>query len=65
MTKTPDSSKGSSAVPVTPGQAPGPVQKFYWLFDEILRLGVLLVLSGADFPISIQIPEMNNPNYPN
>ncbi|WP_106400766.1 oxygenase MpaB family protein [Actinocorallia populi] len=46
-------------------KAPGPVQKFYWLFDEILRLGVLLVLSGAKFPISIEIPEMNNPNYPN
>jgi hypothetical protein len=45
-------------------RAPGPVQKFYWLFDEILRLGVLLVLSGAKFPISIGIPEANNPNYP-
>ena len=44
--------------------APGPVQKFYWLFDEILRLGALLVLSGADLPISIEIPTGNNPNYP-
>ncbi|ROO86668.1 uncharacterized protein DUF2236 [Actinocorallia herbida] len=43
--------------------APGILQKSYWAFDEILRLGVLFLLSGAKFPISIQIPVMNNPNY--
>ncbi|XRQ10590.1 oxygenase MpaB family protein, partial [Actinomadura welshii] len=42
--------------------SPGPVQQFYWLFDEILRVAALLVLSGADFPISIEIPTGNNPN---
>ena len=45
-------------------KAPGLLQKFYWAFDEILRLAALLVLSGADFPISIEIPTTNNPNYP-
>ncbi|MBA9007596.1 oxygenase MpaB family protein [Thermomonospora cellulosilytica] len=45
-------------------KAPGALQKFYWAFDEILRLGALLVLSGGDFPISIEIPDANNPNYP-
>ncbi|QFG23776.1 oxygenase MpaB family protein [Actinomadura sp. WMMB 499] len=44
--------------------APGIVQQVYWVFDEILRLAALLVLSGADFPISIEIPSMNNPDYP-
>ncbi|ACY95713.1 MULTISPECIES: oxygenase MpaB family protein [Thermomonospora] len=45
-------------------KAPGALSKFYWTFDEILRLGVLTVLSGAQFPISIEIPYSNNPNYP-
>ncbi|MFV2175134.1 oxygenase MpaB family protein [Actinomadura sp. LOL_016] len=44
--------------------APGVLQKVYWAFDEILRLAALLVLSGADLPISIEIPSINNPNYP-
>ncbi|GAB2840954.1 oxygenase MpaB family protein [Actinocorallia aurea] len=44
-------------------QAPGILQSSYWAFDEILRLGILVLLSGADFPISIEIPNMNNPNY--
>ncbi|MFD0901522.1 oxygenase MpaB family protein [Actinomadura sediminis] len=44
--------------------APGVLQKVYWAFDEILRLGALLVLSGGDLPISIQIPDANNPDYP-
>ncbi|GLZ13337.1 secreted protein [Actinomadura sp. NBRC 104425] len=45
-------------------KAPGVVQKAYWAFDEILRLGILLYLSEGDLPISIQIPDANNPNYP-
>ncbi|TNY36943.1 oxygenase MpaB family protein [Thermomonospora catenispora] len=45
-------------------RAPGALSKFYWTFDEILRLAVLIVLSGAKFPISIEIPYSNNPNYP-
>jgi hypothetical protein len=44
-------------------KAPGALQKFYWAFDEILRLGALLVLSGGDLPISIEIPDANNPDY--
>lgn len=44
-------------------KAPGALQKAYWAFDELLRLGVLLVLSGGDLPISIQIPDTNNPHY--
>ncbi len=43
--------------------SPKAVQDAYWAFDEILRLGALLFLSGARFPISIQIPVANNPNY--
>lgn len=43
--------------------APGILQKGYWAFDEIIRLGVLLVLSGGDLPISIEIPVTNNPHY--
>ncbi|MFB4315039.1 oxygenase MpaB family protein [Actinomadura sp. 21ATH] len=43
--------------------APGIVQSSYWAFDEILRLSALLVLSGADYPISIEIPVTNNPDY--
>ncbi|HLV75416.1 MAG TPA: oxygenase MpaB family protein [Vulgatibacteraceae bacterium] len=45
-------------------RAPGVVKQFYWMFDELLRLAALLVLSGANFPISIEIPTGNNPNYP-
>ncbi|GAA3207542.1 oxygenase MpaB family protein [Actinocorallia longicatena] len=41
--------------------APPALLGVYWAFDEILRLGALLFLSGADFPISIQIPVANNP----
>jgi hypothetical protein len=44
-------------------KAPKELREFYWVFDEIIRQGVLLVLSGADYPISIQIPTTNNPNY--
>ncbi|MFC5751432.1 oxygenase MpaB family protein [Actinomadura rugatobispora] len=44
-------------------KAPGALQKFYWAFDEILRLAALLVLSGGDLPISIEIPDANNPDY--
>ncbi|PRX00874.1 UNVERIFIED_ORG: hypothetical protein CLV66_13319 [Actinomadura viridilutea] len=43
--------------------APGALQKAYWAFDEILRLGVLLVLPGGNLPISIEIPTTNNPNH--
>lgn len=43
-------------------KAPGALQKVYWAFDELLRLGILLVLSGGDLPISISIPDMNRPN---
>ncbi|TDC59564.1 DUF2236 domain-containing protein [Actinomadura sp. GC306] len=43
--------------------APGVVQTFYWAFDELIRVAALLVLSGADFPISIEIPTGNNPDY--
>lgn len=43
--------------------APGIVQSSYWAFDELLRVAALLVLSGADFPISIEIPTGNNPDY--
>ncbi|GAA1556950.1 oxygenase MpaB family protein [Actinomadura kijaniata] len=45
-------------------KAPGALQKAYWAFDEILRLGALLVLSEGDLPISIEIPVTNNPNHP-
>ncbi|TDC57098.1 DUF2236 domain-containing protein [Actinomadura sp. KC345] len=43
---------------------PGLLQQFYWLFDEILRVAALLVLSGGNLPISIEIPTGNNPDYP-
>ncbi|MFA1546887.1 oxygenase MpaB family protein [Actinomadura chokoriensis] len=43
--------------------APPQLRDVYWVFDEIIRQMVLLVLSGADYPISIQIPVTNNPNY--
>ncbi|MEU8797694.1 oxygenase MpaB family protein [Spirillospora sp. NPDC048819] len=43
--------------------APGALQKAYWAFDEILRLAALLVLSGGNLPISIEIPHTNNPHY--
>ncbi|TDB92661.1 DUF2236 domain-containing protein [Actinomadura sp. 7K534] len=43
--------------------APGVVQASYWAFDEIIRVAALLVLSGADYPISIEIPTGNNPDY--
>ncbi|EFC81895.1 oxygenase MpaB family protein [Parafrankia sp. EUN1f] len=44
-------------------KAPGLLQTVYWAFDEILRIGILTLLSGAQFPIAIQIPDTNNPNY--
>ncbi|SNT57494.1 hypothetical protein SAMN05443665_104734 [Actinomadura meyerae] len=43
--------------------APKELRTVYWAFDEIIRQAVLFVLSGADYPISIQIPTTNNPNY--
>jgi hypothetical protein len=43
-------------------KAPGALQKAYWAFDEILRLGALLFLSEGDLPISIQIPDTNRPS---
>lgn len=36
----------------------------YAVFDEIVKIGALLYLSGARFPISIKIPTANNPNEP-
>lgn len=36
--------------------------ELYWVFDEILRQGALWFLSDGE-PLSIEIPEMNNPNY--
>lgn len=41
----------------------GVPEEAYWLFDEFLRQFVLLYMSELRLPISIQIPEMNNPNY--
>ncbi|MFD6858238.1 oxygenase MpaB family protein [Rhodococcus sp. NPDC060090] len=35
----------------------------YWTFDELLRQFVLLYMSELR-PISIELPEFNNPNYP-
>ncbi|MEV4006120.1 oxygenase MpaB family protein [Actinomadura sp. NPDC049753] len=43
--------------------APPGLLQIYWAFDEIIRLGTLLFLSGGNLPISIQIPTANNPNY--
>ena len=43
--------------------APKQLRQVYWVFDEIIRQVVLFVLSGANYPISIQIPTTNNPNY--
>jgi hypothetical protein len=34
----------------------------YWAFDELLRRGTLWFLSEGE-PISIEIPDGNNPNY--
>ncbi|KAB2352359.1 oxygenase MpaB family protein [Actinomadura rudentiformis] len=44
-------------------KAPGALQKAAWAFDEILRLGALLYLSEGKLPISIEIPETNNPHH--
>ncbi|MFG1997856.1 oxygenase MpaB family protein [Spirillospora sp. NPDC048911] len=44
-------------------KAPGALQKAYWAFDEILRIGALLFLSEGKVPISIEIPQTNNPHY--
>jgi hypothetical protein len=43
--------------------APPDVIQFYETFDEILRVGALWYLSGGLFPISIQMPTANNPNF--
>ena len=34
----------------------------YWVFDEILRLGILGFLSSGQ-PLNIEIPDTNNPNH--
>lgn len=39
-----------------------PAPEAYWTFDELLRQFVLLYMSELR-PISIEIPEFNNPNY--
>ncbi|MGI5171516.1 oxygenase MpaB family protein [Spirillospora sp. CA-253888] len=44
-------------------KVPGALQKAFWAFDEILRLGALLILSEGKLPISIEIPITNNPHY--
>jgi hypothetical protein len=36
--------------------------ELYWVFDEILRLGVLGFLSQGQ-PLNIEIPDTNNPNH--
>jgi hypothetical protein len=36
--------------------------ELYWVFDEILRQGALWYL-GEGKPLSIEIPDTNNPNY--
>ncbi|QNG19670.1 DUF2236 domain-containing protein [Rhodococcus triatomae] len=40
-----------------------PTPQVYWTFDEILRQFVLLYMSELR-PISIEIPQHNNPRYP-
>ncbi len=37
-------------------------QELYWVFDEILRLGVLWFLAEGQ-PLYIEIPDMNNPDH--
>jgi len=37
-------------------------QELYWALDEFVRQGALWYLSEGE-PISIEIPDMNNPNY--
>ncbi|MEV3927197.1 oxygenase MpaB family protein [Actinomadura coerulea] len=44
-------------------KAPKELRQLYWAFDEILRQGALLYLSGFKTPISIEIPQTNNPHY--
>lgn len=44
-------------------KAPRELADVYWAFDEVLRLGALLILSGGKFPINISIPVANNPHY--
>ncbi|WP_021592180.1 MULTISPECIES: oxygenase MpaB family protein [Actinomadura] len=43
--------------------APKALRDLYWTFDEILRQAALIFLSEGDFPISIEIPQTNNPHY--
>ena len=43
--------------------SPGIVRDAFWTFDELLRLGALLYLSGGDLPVSIEIPVANNPDH--
>ncbi|MFF0816830.1 oxygenase MpaB family protein [Rhodococcus sp. NPDC003318] len=51
-------------VQVREGLLPLPLApEAYWTFDELLRQFVLLYMSELR-PISIEIPENNNPNYP-
>jgi hypothetical protein len=44
-------------------KAPKELRDVYWAFDEILRQGALLFLSEGKEPISIEIPQTNNPHY--
>jgi hypothetical protein len=44
-------------------KAPKELREIYWTFDEILRQGALLFLSEGKLPISIEIPQTNNPHY--
>jgi hypothetical protein len=44
-------------------KAPKELRDLYWSFDEILRQGALLFLSEGDYPISIEIPQTNNPHH--
>ncbi|MEO3786036.1 hypothetical protein ABGB12_22125 [Actinocorallia sp. B10E7] len=51
-------------IAVREGLLPFPLApQAYWTFDEFLRKAALLFLSEAG-PISIEIPDTNNPNYP-
>lgn len=51
-------------IAVREGLLPMPLApEAYWTFDELLRQFVLLYMAELR-PISIEIPEFNNPNYP-
>jgi hypothetical protein len=49
--------RGKDAGLVLPGSS-----ELYWVFDEILRQGLLWYL-GEGQPLYIEIPDANNPNY--